>query len=91
VDFTGLIAAAFPAGLELLGYASQAQFLFNCGLLEELAALSPGSLSYLKAASAVQKLLQPQEMGELFKVIALGKGIEEPLAGFSRGDKRHTL
>lgn len=91
VDFTGVIAAAFPAGLELLGYTSQAQFLFNCGLLQDLETLGPGSLPYLKAAAAVNKLVQPQEMGELFKVIAMGKGIGEPLLGFARGDKSHAL
>jgi SAM-dependent MidA family methyltransferase len=91
VDFTGLVAAAFPTGLELLGYTNQAQFLLNCGLLRELESLAPGSRPYLQAASAAQKLLQPQEMGELFKVIALGKGIKTPLTGFSKGDKSHTL
>lgn len=91
VDFTALIAAAFPAGLELLGYTSQAQFLFNCGLLQALEALTPGSLPYLKAAAAVQKLVQPQEMGELFKVIAMGKGLDTPLLGFCRGDRSHAL
>ncbi len=91
VDFTGVIATAFPAGLELLGYTSQAQFLFNCGLLQELEALEPGSLPYLKAAAAVQKLVQPQEMGELFKVIAMGKGLGDSLLGFSQGDRSHTL
>jgi hypothetical protein len=30
-------------------------------------------------------------MGELFKVIALGKNIAEPLIGFQRGDRRATL
>jgi hypothetical protein len=30
-------------------------------------------------------------MGELFKVIALGKGLEQPLAGFLRGDLSRTL
>ena len=91
VDFTGVIAAAFPAGLELLGYTSQAQFLFNCGLLQDLETLEPGSPPYLKAAAAVNKLVQPQEMGELFKVIAMGKGMGEPLLGFARGDRSHAL
>jgi SAM-dependent MidA family methyltransferase len=91
VDFTALIAAAYPAGLELLGYTNQAQFLLNCGLLDDLAALEPGGPSYFKAASAAQKLIAPHEMGELFKVIAMGKGMDAPLMGFARGDKSHTL
>jgi SAM-dependent MidA family methyltransferase len=46
---------------------------------------------YAPLAAAAQKLLSPAEMGELFKVIALGKGIDTPLLGFTRGDKSHTL
>lgn len=91
VDFTALIETAYPAGLELLGYANQAQFLLNCGLLDDLTALQPGSLPYLKATAAVQKLIAPQEMGELFKVMALGKGMDAPLIGFAHGDKSHAL
>jgi hypothetical protein len=30
-------------------------------------------------------------MGELFKVIALGRGISQPLIGFLRGDRLHAL
>lgn len=91
VDFTSIIASAFPQGLELLGYTGQAQFLFNCGLLEQLARLAPGSADYVRATSAVNTLTSPAEMGELFKVIAIGKGLREPLLGFLRGDRSHTL
>jgi SAM-dependent MidA family methyltransferase len=88
VDFTGIIEAAFAAGLELSGYTNQAQFLLNAGLLQELERLPPATL---KAASATQKLIAPHEMGELFKVMALGKGLTKPLSGFVNGDKSHTL
>jgi len=30
-------------------------------------------------------------MGELFKVLAVGRGVDRPLAGFTRGDRSHTL
>jgi hypothetical protein len=30
-------------------------------------------------------------MGELFKVIALTKGVSAPLCGFAQGDRSHTL
>jgi len=30
-------------------------------------------------------------MGDLFKVIALGKGIDETLVGFAQGDRSETL
>ena len=42
--------------------------------------MKPGTPDYLRAAQAVQKLVQPHEMGELFKVMALGRGIEAPAA-----------
>jgi SAM-dependent MidA family methyltransferase len=87
-----VVEAACEAGLDLLGYTTQASFLFNCGLTEILARTrSSDPLRYLPLANAVQKLVSPAEMGELFKVIALGKGIDEPLLGFATGDRSATL
>ena len=91
VDFTAIIAAAHGAGLELQGYTSQGQFLLNCGILDLLSAIPNDSLDYIRAASAVNKLLMPHEMGELFKVIAVGKGIDSQLCGFAIGDQSHRL
>ncbi len=91
VDFTAVIAAAHPAGLDLLGYTSQGRFLMNCGLLDLLAEIPGGTPDYFRASAAVGKLTLPHEMGELFKVMALGKGIEAPLLGFSLGDQSRRL
>ncbi|MGE5472083.1 MAG: class I SAM-dependent methyltransferase [Bacteroidota bacterium] len=91
VDFTAMIAAAHGAGLELLGYTSQGQFLLNCGILDYLAALPLDTPEYIRAAGAVGKLLMPHEMGELFKVIAVGRGIDAALCGFSTGDQSRRL
>lgn len=92
VDFTSMAEAAFDAGLEVLGYTSQAQFLFNCGILDCLARRGPeGSADYVRAARAAQRLTTPQEMGELFKVLAVGRGIDAALLGFAHGDRLHTL
>ena len=91
VDFSALAEAAREAGAELLGYATQAQFLVNCGITEVLAeANAENALHYAPIAAQAQKLLSPAEMGELFKVIAVGRG-SPALAGFSRGDRSHTL
>lgn len=90
VDFTSIIAAAFPQGLELLGYTNQATFLLNAGLLTSLSQLQPGTPAYIQATTAVNKLTSPAEMGELFKVIALGKNVT-PGIGFLRGDRSYTL
>lgn len=91
VDFTAIIAAAHGAGLELLGYTSQGQFLLNCGILDCLAALPQATPTYIRASGAVNKLLMPHEMGELFKVIAIGRNIEDSLCGFKSGDQSHRL
>ncbi len=80
VDFTAVAQAAAEAGLDLLGYASQGRFLLDAGLLDLMAAMTPGTRDYLEAAQAVQKLVQPHEMGELFKVMVLGRGIDPPAA-----------
>ena len=100
VDFTAVAEAGFDAGLEVLGYANQASFLINCGIAELLQARKENSpvgagdtLSNqsLRANGAVNLLISPNEMGELFKVIALGRGIEKPLLGFTQGDRTHAL
>jgi SAM-dependent MidA family methyltransferase len=92
IDFTAVAEAGYGAGLDVLGYTSQASFLINCGIGELLAARQQaGDPAMVKAAGAVNVLLAPGEMGELFKVIALGKGMTEPLRGFARGDRTHAL
>jgi len=91
VDFTAIIIAADAAGLSLGGYTSQGQFLLNCGILDLLGELPPASLEYIRAAGAVNKLVMPHEMGELFKVMALTKGIATPLSGFSQGEQSFRL
>jgi SAM-dependent MidA family methyltransferase len=92
IDFTAIAEAGREAGMELLGYTNQAQFLVNCGITDLLAE-TPASdaAAYAPLAAQAQKLLSPAEMGELFKVIALGRGPAPELLGFARGDKRHAL
>ncbi len=85
VNFTGIAVAAQEAGLATLGYTSQARFLFNCGLMELLAGAS------LADRAAAQKLVNEHEMGELFKVLALHKGVFWDALGFRQGDRTHTL
>lgn len=103
VDFTAVAEAGFGAGLDVLGYTSQANFLINCGMGELLEQEVTGSgipwdgaggtvdASQLRARGAVNVLISPNEMGELFKVIALGRGVPGPLLGFARGDRVHAL
>jgi SAM-dependent MidA family methyltransferase len=92
VDFTAVAEAGYAAGLAVYGYTNQANFLINCGLGELLARRQgTDATSALRAAGAAQVLLSLNEMGELFKVIALGRGLNEPLIGFCRGDRSHAL
>lgn len=88
VDFSAMARAAKEAGLEIMGYTSQARFLLNAGLLEATlhSTSSPSSLQ------AVQKLISEAEMGELFKVLALGRGFPDlMLIGFKQGDRQMQL
>lgn len=92
VDFTAVAEAAHAAGLSVAGYTSQASFLNNCGLLDLLAGLGPSDEApYLRAARAALRLVAPHEMGELFKVLMLTKGIDAPWVGLARGDRTHML
>jgi len=92
VDFTSMAEAGVTHGLQLQGYTTQAQFLINCGITDLLSEVSPTDMAaYLPLTTQAQKLLSPAEMGELFKVIALGKSLQTPLRGFAGGDKRHAL
>ncbi len=93
VDFTAIAEAGTESGLGLLGYASQALFLLGCGLDDIAARISRSDeRAYLQFTNEVKKLTLPHEMGELFKVIALGRGIDEmPLAGFRLQNRRDRL
>ena len=92
VDFSAVAHAGESAGLDLLGYAGQAQFLINCGITDIMLRTPPeNAAAYLPQAAAAQQLLSPAEMGELFKVIAFGKDYAAPLIGFASGDRRASL
>ena len=89
VDFTAVAEAADEAQLGVLGYTSQAVFLSNCGLDQMLHA--PSVRQQYENAQQVKLLTMPTEMGELFKVMALGKGYDEPLKGFRYYDQLFRL
>jgi SAM-dependent MidA family methyltransferase len=92
VDFSAIAQAGAEAGLAPLGYASQSMFLLGCGLEEVMADMPVADArAQLTLAAEVKKLTLPHEMGELFKAIALGRGIETPLRGFRFQDRRAAL
>lgn len=89
VDFSAIAASAHEAGLDVLGFTSQARFLLNAGLHEIV--LRDPNLQKGPAVRAIEKLLSEAEMGELFKVMALGQNIHPDLDSFRRGNRLHQL
>jgi len=85
VNFTGIALAAQDAGLDVIGYTSQARFLINCGLVAMLEGAT------LAGRAMAQKLITEHEMGELFKVIAFSRGVRLDPLGFAQGDRTHRL
>lgn len=84
VDFTALAEAAIESGMSVAGYTTQAYFLLSCGLLQFLErADTEDTRAHVSLTQQVKKLTLPNEMGELFKVLALTKGLDKPLLGFS--------
>ena len=90
VDFTAIGEAALDAGLQVAGYTSQASFLLSTGLLDAVGAENDPKARVI-ANRDVNILTSPAEMGELFKFMALTRGLHGPLLGFARGDRRGRL
>ena len=92
VEFTAIVEAATDAGLTLLGYTSQAAFLTANGIAQLADALQdPDPRRQITLMQEIKKLTLPQEMGELFKVMALGRGMTTPMVGFTLQDWRGRL
>uniref|UniRef100_UPI003342D716 class I SAM-dependent methyltransferase n=1 Tax=Castellaniella defragrans TaxID=75697 RepID=UPI003342D716 len=91
VDFTAMADAALDGGLDVLGYTSQARFLMNTGLIELIQAPDGDAAARARQLAAFNTLVSEAEMGELFKVLAIGRNLDEPLLGFARGDRRDRL
>ena len=88
VDFTALARAS---GIDVAGFTTQGAFLLGCGLLDLVADVDPGSPEYVGLTAQIKRITLPGEMGEAVKVMALTRGIEVPLIGFSERDHRARL
>jgi SAM-dependent MidA family methyltransferase len=92
VDFSAAAGAAQAAGLEVAGFATQAHFLIGCGIGEFLGEVSNLDLvQRLNLSRQAMLLTLPGEMGERFKALAVTRGYDAPLSGFSVRDLRHLL
>ena len=85
VNFTGVALAGQEAGLQVLGYTSQARFLLNLGLAERMAQAP------LTERAQAMKLISEHEMGELFKVVGFATHDHWQAQGFAAGDRSHRL
>jgi SAM-dependent MidA family methyltransferase len=97
VDFTAVAEAADKARLQVAGYTTQAHFLLAAGVGQELAGqpdetvTANGLRARTQMSTELKTLMMPGEMGEFFKVMALGRGIDTLPAAFSGRDLRHLL
>ncbi|MFQ6005765.1 MAG: class I SAM-dependent methyltransferase [Woeseia sp.] len=92
VDFTAVAKSAEKHGLDIAGYVTQAQFLINGGLEEELADIADLPVAdQLELSRQVKLLTLPGEMGENFKCIGLTRRESIGISAFDSSDRAHTL
>ena len=100
VDFSAVAEATTQAGLTLIGYTTQANFLLGGGLdvLAAEALQDPGAgeseaetRQRLDMASQIKRLTLPSEMGEAFKVIGFATDPALSLPGFALRDLADRL
>lgn len=94
VDFSRAAEAAETAGLEVLGFAPQSQILLTGGLDEvfgEVFSEATGEADRIRLAQEAKRLTLPDEMGERFWGLILGKDYAGPLPGFKARDFRYRL
>ncbi|HWG80891.1 MAG TPA: SAM-dependent methyltransferase [Stellaceae bacterium] len=87
VDFAAVAAAATAAGARAWGPVTQGAFLVALGLATRAGALKQRATAAQAAAidAACRRLLEPGEMGTLFKVLALAHPALAAPAGLSEG------
>jgi SAM-dependent MidA family methyltransferase len=90
VDFTRVAQAGQAAGLAVLGFCTQTGFLLGTGI-DELLSEARGAIEHARLAGEARRLLMPGEMGEAFKLLALGRDIDAPLLSFTHQDLTDSL
>jgi NADH dehydrogenase [ubiquinone] 1 alpha subcomplex assembly factor 7 len=84
VDFAAIAGAAREAGARIHGPVAQATFLETLGIRTRAAMLSAKAAEGDRAAIAegMARLIDPRQMGSLFKVLAIAHPDLQELAGF---------
>lgn len=91
VDFSAVAAASHAAGLDVLGYANQGAFLLGAGLMDVIGPGADDAAGQLALANEVKRLTLPTEMGELVKVLAIGRGLAHAPRAFDGIDRSGQL
>ncbi len=90
VDFTRVAEAGTEAGLEMVGFSTQAAFLLANGIEADVAAAA-STVERARLAAEARQLLLPGEMGESCKALALVRDLDLRLSGFTLQDLRRSL
>lgn len=90
VDFTALAEAGDAVKFDIAGYTNQANALMNLGILD-LAQANTKVQQQLQQSQALQKLLMPHEMGELFKWMLFAKHLDLDFIAFTANDQLARL
>ncbi|MCX7121469.1 MAG: SAM-dependent methyltransferase [Gammaproteobacteria bacterium] len=90
VDFTAAAESAENNNLNVAGFANQAAFLLNCDLLSFIDNTLDEKNRFNQNLQ-IKKLTSPNEMGELFKVMALTKNYDVDLMGFKTMNQLEKL
>ena len=92
VDFSAVAESACLLGANISGFVTQALFLMNSGLENELADFgSLASTEQLELSRQIKLLTLPGEMGEYFKCMGLSKGYIPVPDAFGFCDRAHSL
>ena len=88
-NFTALVKVASEQKVNLVGYTAQGKFLLASGILEMFSEYTKhvDIKKRIEAKSQLLKLIEPYEMGEIFKVAAWAKDVDINLSGFTLGQQ----
>ena len=97
IDFTAIADSGIKAGLSLLGYTTQSNFLFGAGIAQLSETIATRFIERNQIAeqmdltNRIKKLTMPYEMGEIIKVIGFSKNCSANITAFHFNDMRDHL
>ena len=90
VNFSNVASSAKDCGFEISGYTTQSMFLISMGI-DDYLKNEENEEKRAKIAQEIKQLVLPGAMGEVFKVLALGKKQSLKLEGFKELDLTNRL